>query len=134
MPRTTKKSAAAEPAAQETDAPATAKPAKRKSKLVDKGALEAAPAPKKRRAAAKPSAASETRPTRALAATAPPFPVTNHVGVERSLTVFIRREVTRVGVDSVVLGLSGGVDSAVAAALAARALGKAKVLGVMMPY
>ena len=134
MPRTTKKSAAAEPAAHESDAPATPKPARRKTKVVEKGAIEAAPAPKKRRAAAKPSEAREPRPTSALSAGTPPFPVTNYAVVERILTDFIRREVTRVGVDSVVLGLSGGVDSAVSAALAARALGKVKVLGVMMPY
>ena len=37
------------------------------------------------------------------------------------------------GFDQVVLGLSGGIDSAVVAALAAETLGPEKVLGVMMP-
>ncbi len=40
------------------------------------------------------------------------------------------REIRRKGV---VLGLSGGIDSAVTAALAARALGPARVLGLFMP-
>lgn len=64
----------------------------------------------------------------------PAFPTTNHAVVEKILTDFIAREVGRVGVARVVLGLSGGVDSAVSAALAARALGAENVLGVMMPY
>jgi len=33
-----------------------------------------------------------------------------------------------------VIGLSGGIDSSLAATLAVRALGKAEVLGVLMPY
>ena len=54
--------------------------------------------------------------------------------VEEILVGFIRSELTRVGFDRAVVGLSGGVDSSVSAALAARALGPEKVLGVMMPY
>jgi NAD+ synthase len=65
---------------------------------------------------------------------APAFPATNYQLVERVLVNFIRREVTKVGLERVVLGLSGGVDSSVSAALAARALGPDNVLGVMMPY
>ena len=72
-----------------------------------------------------PSKAPDTRPA---------FPPTNYGVVERILTDFIAREVRRVGLDRVVVGLSGGVDSAVSAALAARALGPANVLAVMMPY
>jgi NAD+ synthase len=64
----------------------------------------------------------------------PAFPSTNYEVVERILVDFIAREVRRVGLERVVVGLSGGVDSAVAAALAARALGPANVLAVMMPY
>lgn len=64
----------------------------------------------------------------------PAFPPTNYAVVERILTDFIAREVRRVGLERVVVGLSGGVDSAVSAALAARALGPANVLAVMMPY
>jgi len=54
--------------------------------------------------------------------------------VERILCDFIADEVSKVGVERVVLGLSGGVDSSVSAALAARALGPKNVLGVMLPY
>ena len=55
--------------------------------------------------------------------------------VERWLIEFLKEEVTRRrGFDDVVVGLSGGVDSAVVATLAARAFGPAHVHAVMMPY
>ena len=47
---------------------------------------------------------------------------------------FVRQEVGKVGFERVVLGLSGGVDSAVVAAVAVQALGPQGVLGVLMPY
>ncbi|MDE3088455.1 MAG: NAD+ synthase [Chloroflexota bacterium] len=47
---------------------------------------------------------------------------------------FIRREITRAGFARGVIGLSGGIDSALAAHLAAEALGAANVLGMVMPY
>jgi NAD+ synthase len=50
------------------------------------------------------------------------------------LVSFLREEVTKVGFDKVVLGLSGGVDSALTAALACRALGADHVIPVIMPY
>ena len=50
------------------------------------------------------------------------------------LVNFIREEVHRRGFRTGIIGLSGGVDSAVTAFLAARALGSANVLGVRMPY
>lgn len=50
------------------------------------------------------------------------------------LVRFLRDEFARRGFTEAVVGLSGGVDSAVTAALAARALGPAHVLGVRMPY
>ena len=50
------------------------------------------------------------------------------------LVAFIRDEVRKVGVERVVLGLSGGVDSSLSAFLAAEALGRENVLGVRMPY
>lgn len=52
----------------------------------------------------------------------------------RILVAFIRNEVRKVGVERVVLGLSGGVDSSLAAFLAAEALGPKNVLGIRMPY
>jgi len=47
---------------------------------------------------------------------------------------FIKTTMEAAGRDSLVVGLSGGIDSAVAAGVAVRALGADKVLGVMMPY
>ena len=47
---------------------------------------------------------------------------------------FIRSTLSEVGMSKLVLGLSGGIDSAVAAGLAVRALGAENVLGIMMPY
>ena len=50
------------------------------------------------------------------------------------LTNFLRSEVTRAGYQRAVLGLSGGVDSALSFALAVEALGAENVLAVRMPY
>jgi len=50
------------------------------------------------------------------------------------LTRFIRSEVTRAGFSRAIVGLSGGVDSAVSCALAAEALGPENVLAIRMPY
>ena len=47
---------------------------------------------------------------------------------------FIRDITAAAGMDQLVVGLSGGIDSAVAAGLAVKALGSEKVLGIMMPY
>jgi len=49
-------------------------------------------------------------------------------------SAFIAGTVHAAGLKKVVIGLSGGIDSAVAAALAVDALGKENVLGVCMPY
>jgi NAD+ synthase len=46
---------------------------------------------------------------------------------------FIRSIVEQSGAKGVVLGLSGGVDSSLTAALCVQALGKDRVLGVLMP-
>ncbi|HEV7677390.1 MAG TPA: NAD+ synthase [Candidatus Dormibacteraeota bacterium] len=54
--------------------------------------------------------------------------------VERILVGFLREEVRKVGFERVVIGLSGGVDSALSAALAQRALGAENVVPVLMPY
>jgi NAD+ synthase len=50
------------------------------------------------------------------------------------LTSFIRDAVDTSGTQGVVVGLSGGVDSSLAAALAARALGPERVHGFLLPY
>ena len=54
--------------------------------------------------------------------------------VERWLVEFIRDEFGRRGFRVAVVGLSGGVDSAVTTYLASRALGAANVMTVRMPY
>jgi NAD+ synthetase len=54
--------------------------------------------------------------------------------VERWLLGFIRDEMGRRGFTKAVVGLSGGVDSAVTTVLAARALGSDNVIAVRMPY
>jgi NAD+ synthase len=46
----------------------------------------------------------------------------------------VRRETRRAGFRCVVVGLSGGIDSAVSAAIARRALGARNVLAVLLPY
>ena len=53
---------------------------------------------------------------------------------EAVLTSFIRDAVETSGTEGVVVGLSGGVDSSLAAALAARALGPERVHGFLLPY
>jgi len=50
------------------------------------------------------------------------------------LARFIRTEVTRAGFSRAVLGVSGGLDSALVCYLGARALGAENVLAVRMPY
>lgn len=50
------------------------------------------------------------------------------------LTSFIRDAVENSGMAGVVVGLSGGVDSSLSAALAAQALGPERVHGLLLPY
>jgi len=50
------------------------------------------------------------------------------------LTRFIHSEIMRTGFTRAVIGLSGGIDSALSCALAADALGRENVLAVKMPY
>lgn len=54
--------------------------------------------------------------------------------LRRLLVAFIREEVTKVGIRKAVLGLSGGIDSALVAYLAAEALGPENVHACIMPY
>ncbi|MGV3526065.1 MAG: NAD+ synthase [Candidatus Sericytochromatia bacterium] len=53
--------------------------------------------------------------------------------IEQALVLGIQDYLGKTGFQSVVLGLSGGIDSAVTAALAVQALGPEQVLGVAMP-
>lgn len=50
------------------------------------------------------------------------------------LVAFLRDEIQRTGLKRAVLGLSGGIDSALACGLAAEALGPENVLAVRLPY
>jgi NAD+ synthase len=50
------------------------------------------------------------------------------------LSGFIHSEITRAGFNKAVIGLSGGIDSALSCYLAAEALGGENVLAVRMPY
>jgi NAD+ synthase (glutamine-hydrolysing) len=53
--------------------------------------------------------------------------------LEAALTLGLQDYVAKCGFGKVILGLSGGIDSAVVAALAARALGPGNVVAVLMP-
>lgn len=54
--------------------------------------------------------------------------------VEDLLKAFLLNEIQKFGFRSVVIGLSGGIDSAVAVELAARTFGPEQVLALLMPY
>jgi NAD+ synthase len=54
--------------------------------------------------------------------------------VRKMLVLFIRDETAKARLGRAVVGVSGGVDSAVTVALAAEALGPEKVLGLYTPY
>jgi NAD+ synthase len=57
----------------------------------------------------------------------------NFAGLSEAIQKWISRTVFNASAGGVVVGLSGGIDSAVAAALASRALGAENVLGLIMP-
>ncbi|RPH37405.1 MAG: NAD+ synthase [Planctomycetota bacterium] len=54
--------------------------------------------------------------------------------VRKVLVGFLENEVRKAGFERVVVGVSGGVDSSLAAYLAAEALGPQNVWGIQMPY
>jgi NAD+ synthetase len=61
------------------------------------------------------------------------IPSTGIESIYKALLLGLRDYVEKCGFKTVVIGLSGGVDSALVAALAAAALGKDRVVGVAMP-
>ncbi|MDH4123826.1 MAG: NAD(+) synthase, partial [Thermoplasmata archaeon] len=52
---------------------------------------------------------------------------------EKIIETFIKNRVEEAQASGVAIGLSGGLDSTVVARLCVRAIGKDKVIGVMMP-
>lgn len=54
--------------------------------------------------------------------------------VADALAAFIREELSRTGFDRLIVGISGGVDSAVVAYLSVKAQGSDHVVGVILPY
>lgn len=50
------------------------------------------------------------------------------------ITIFIHDELGQVGFNKAIVGISGGIDSALVAYLAVEALGKENVLGLRLPY
>ncbi len=62
-----------------------------------------------------------------------PVPRAGIASIHAALVLGLRDYVRKCGFKSAVLGLSGGIDSAVVAALAAEALGAENVLGVSLP-
>jgi len=73
------------------------------------------------------------------AATDPAFELPSELAIDtdiarRVIGEFIQRQLAQAGFDRAVLGLSGGIDSAVVAFLVAEAIGADRLLAVMMPY
>lgn len=64
---------------------------------------------------------------------APPELKIDAPAVEAALEAFIRDAVAKLDHSGLILGLSGGIDSAVAAELAVRALGRDQVLALVLP-
>jgi NAD+ synthetase len=84
---------------------------------------------------------TKTQKSRVRRSAVPPFrPLADPLAIDAELTrrwlvEFLRDEVQRRrGFEKVVIGLSGGVDSALVAFLAVEALGAENVIGVRMPY
>jgi NAD+ synthase (glutamine-hydrolysing) len=62
-----------------------------------------------------------------------PLPESEDEEIWKALVLGVRDYVRKCGFSKIVLGLSGGIDSALVAAIAAAAIGKENVLGVLMP-
>ena len=58
----------------------------------------------------------------------------NYQNEIEKITEFIKLQLNKAGFTNLIVGLSGGIDSSVTAALCVKAVGKENVLGVMIPY
>jgi len=58
----------------------------------------------------------------------------NNQHTENILTGFLKNEIKKTGIKKAVIGLSGGIDSAVAAVLTAKSLGSKNLTCLLMPY
>ncbi len=108
------------------------------NKRSDKEMAHQSPAKKKKSSAASRSSGNGIRRSTRIANPnhVPPIPELeiNVKLVEKLLIGFIENVVTKTGFTRVVIGLSGGVDSALCAYLAKKALGRENVTGIIMPY
>ncbi len=68
------------------------------------------------------------------AGTTPPLPAIEPAQATDVIVGFIRSQMEQAGFERLVIGLSGGVDSAAVAYLCARAIGPENVLAIRMPY
>jgi NAD+ synthase (glutamine-hydrolysing) len=82
----------------------------------------------------KPRAGSALPVVEAKAAAGPPPLAIDPALTEQWLVHFIRDEMEQRGFSKAIVGVSGGVDSAVTVYLAAKALGPGNVIGIRMPY
>jgi NAD+ synthase (glutamine-hydrolysing) len=103
--------------------------------------LEFDPPPRARAATIEPRSASTARPgdlpvvkLSSRESGAPPSLDIDGPLVESWLASFIRDELAQRGFGKAIVGISGGVDSAVSAYLAVLALGAENVVGVRLPY
>src|SRR5438552_9554651 len=76
---------------------------------------------------------SRTRKPKSLPTVIQPEPLQEDAEIYRALVVGTRDYVHKNGFKKVVLGLSGGIDSALTACVAVDALGSENVVGVLMP-
>jgi len=54
--------------------------------------------------------------------------------IKSKLVTFVKDEFKKAGFERAIIGISGGVDSALSAALCCEALGKSNVIGLILPY